>query len=113
MDDVLCCRNTLPVEYLSGKPLCMDQYYQILSSCRIPGTKRDTVVNHAMGKTPPTHITVVHNFQVLYIDGTAVFLILRHWVREMFIHFSTCSVKSNTNRLQIMQITSITVVVVV
>lgn len=73
MDDVLCCRKTLPVEYLSGKPLCMDQYYQILSSCRIPGTKRDTVVNHAMGKTPPTHITVVHNFQVLYIDGTAYF----------------------------------------
>lgn len=44
----------------------MDQYYQILSSCRIPGPKRDTVVNHAIGKTPPTHITVVHNFQVFY-----------------------------------------------
>lgn len=43
----------------------MDQYYQILSSCRIPGPKRDTVVNHAIGKTPPTHITVVHNFQVI------------------------------------------------
>ena len=54
----------MPVEYLGGKPLCMNQYYQILSSCRIPGLKRDTVVNHAMGKTPPMHITVVHNFQV-------------------------------------------------
>uniref|UniRef100_A0A7N6B7T9 Carnitine O-acetyltransferase n=1 Tax=Anabas testudineus TaxID=64144 RepID=A0A7N6B7T9_ANATE len=61
-------RKTLPVEYLSGKPLCMDQYYQILSSCRIPGTKRDTVVNHAIGKTPPTHITVVHNFQFFVLD---------------------------------------------
>uniref|UniRef100_A0A7N6BXR0 Choline/carnitine acyltransferase domain-containing protein n=1 Tax=Anabas testudineus TaxID=64144 RepID=A0A7N6BXR0_ANATE len=60
--------KTLPVEYLSGKPLCMDQYYQILSSCRIPGTKRDTVVNHAIGKTPPTHITVVHNFQFFVLD---------------------------------------------
>ncbi|XP_028269598.1 carnitine O-acetyltransferase [Parambassis ranga] len=60
--------ETLPVEYLSGKPLCMDQYYQILSSCRIPGPKRDTVVNHAMGKTPPTHITVVHNFQFFVLD---------------------------------------------
>lgn len=60
--------ETLPVEYLSGKPLCMDQYYQILSSCRIPGPKRDTVINHAIGKTPPTHITIVHNFQVVYIS---------------------------------------------
>ncbi|KAM9822478.1 carnitine O-acetyltransferase-like isoform 2-T2 [Syngnathus typhle] len=60
--------DTLPVEYLSKKPLCMDQYYQILSSCRIPGPKRDTVVNHAMGKTPPTHITVVHNFQFFVLD---------------------------------------------
>uniref|UniRef100_A0A669BHA2 Carnitine O-acetyltransferase n=1 Tax=Oreochromis niloticus TaxID=8128 RepID=A0A669BHA2_ORENI len=60
--------QTLPVEYLSGKPLCMDQYYQILSSCRIPGPKRDTVVNHARGKTPPTHITVVHNFQFFVLD---------------------------------------------
>uniref|UniRef100_A0A3B4XH26 Carnitine O-acetyltransferase n=1 Tax=Seriola lalandi dorsalis TaxID=1841481 RepID=A0A3B4XH26_SERLL len=60
--------KTLPVEYLSGKPLCMDQYYQILSSCRIPGPKRDTVVNHTIGKTPPTHITVVHNFQFFVLD---------------------------------------------
>uniref|UniRef100_A0A672JKB7 Carnitine O-acetyltransferase-like n=1 Tax=Salarias fasciatus TaxID=181472 RepID=A0A672JKB7_SALFA len=60
--------ETLPVEYLSGKPLCMDQYYQVLSSCRIPGPKRDTVVNHAIGMTPPTHITVVHNFQFFVLD---------------------------------------------
>lgn len=65
---LLCPSETLPVEYLSGKPLCMDQYYQILSSCRIPGPKRDTVLNHAIGKTPPTHITIVHNFQVVYIS---------------------------------------------
>uniref|UniRef100_A0A8C1H455 Carnitine O-acetyltransferase n=1 Tax=Cyprinus carpio carpio TaxID=630221 RepID=A0A8C1H455_CYPCA len=60
--------HTLPVEYLGGKPLCMDQYYQVLSSCRIPGPKRDTVVNYAVGKTPPTHITVVHNFQFFVLD---------------------------------------------
>uniref|UniRef100_A0A3P8WNR1 Carnitine O-acetyltransferase n=1 Tax=Cynoglossus semilaevis TaxID=244447 RepID=A0A3P8WNR1_CYNSE len=60
--------ETLPVEYLSGKPLCMDQYYQILSSCRVPGPRRDTVVNHAIGKTSPTHITVVHNFQFFRLD---------------------------------------------
>ncbi|XP_056132360.1 carnitine O-acetyltransferase-like [Lampris incognitus] len=60
--------NTLPVEYLGGKPLCMAQYYQILSSSRVPGPKKDTLVNHAIGKKPPTHITVVHNFQFFVLD---------------------------------------------
>ncbi|KAI4875769.1 hypothetical protein NFI96_024285 [Prochilodus magdalenae] len=56
--------ETLPVEYLGGKMLCMNQYYQVLSSCRIPGKKSDSVVNHALNKRPPVHITVVHNYQV-------------------------------------------------
>ncbi|KAG7275677.1 hypothetical protein CRUP_028838, partial [Coryphaenoides rupestris] len=61
--------DTLPMEYLGGKPLCMDQYYQILSSCRIPGPKRDTIANHGSGKSAaPTHITVVHNFQFFVLD---------------------------------------------
>ncbi|KAG1959063.1 carnitine O-acetyltransferase [Pimephales promelas] len=60
--------ETLPVEYLGGKPLCMNQYYQVLSSCRIPGTKRDNVVNYALDNKPPTHITVVHNFQFFVLD---------------------------------------------
>ncbi|XP_042710172.2 carnitine O-acetyltransferase isoform X2 [Chrysemys picta bellii] len=60
--------ETLPVEYLGGKPLCMNQYYQILSSCRIPGQKHDSVVNYAKGKKPPSHITVVHNFQFFELD---------------------------------------------
>ncbi|KAK2840763.1 hypothetical protein Q7C36_012342 [Tachysurus vachellii] len=60
--------ETLPVEYLGGQPLCMDQYYKVLSSCRIPGPKKDMVVNHAVGKTTPTHITVVHNFQFFVLD---------------------------------------------
>ncbi|XP_069465319.1 carnitine O-acetyltransferase isoform X2 [Ambystoma mexicanum] len=60
--------ETLPVEYLGGKPLCMNQYYQILSSCRIPGAKHDSVVNYARTKKPPTHITVVHNFQFFELD---------------------------------------------
>lgn len=60
--------NTLPVEYLGGKPLCMDQYYQILSTCRIPGPKRDTVVHHIVGNSPSAHITVVHNFQFFVLE---------------------------------------------
>ncbi|XP_027021219.1 carnitine O-acetyltransferase isoform X1 [Tachysurus fulvidraco] len=60
--------ETLPVEHLRGMPLCMNQYYQVLSSCRIPGIKRDSVVNHALSRRPPTHITVVHNFQFFVLD---------------------------------------------
>lgn len=85
--EVLCRSETVPVEYLSGKSLCMDQYYQILSSCRIPGPKRDTVVNHTFGKSPPAHVTVVHNFQVLYV--TLLFFsflyLLVQWVKKYWI----------------------------
>lgn len=60
----MLCSETLPVEYLGEKPLCMNQYYQVLSSCRIPGLKKDSVVNHARSSPPPKHVTVVHNCQV-------------------------------------------------
>lgn len=60
--------ETLPLEYLGGQPLCMSQYYQVLSSCRIPGTKSDSVINYAQGRRPPSHITVVHNFQFFVLD---------------------------------------------
>lgn len=51
------------MEHLAGKPLCMNQYYQILSSCRVPGPKQDSVINFKT-KTSSAHITVVHNYQV-------------------------------------------------
>ncbi|MFT7817561.1 carnitine O-acetyltransferase-like [Arapaima gigas] len=60
--------ETIPVEYLGGSPLCMNQYYQVLSSCRIPGPQRDSVVNHARAKRPPTFITVVHNYQFFVLE---------------------------------------------
>ncbi|KAK0146477.1 Carnitine O-acetyltransferase [Merluccius polli] len=60
--------ETLPVEHLGRRPLCMNQYYQLLSSCRVPGLHRDSVVNHAKSSTPSTHITVVHNFQFFTLD---------------------------------------------
>ncbi|ELW61982.1 Carnitine O-acetyltransferase [Tupaia chinensis] len=60
--------ETLPVEYLGGKPLCMNQYYQILSSCRVPGPKQDSVISASKAKKPPMHITVVHNYQFFELD---------------------------------------------
>jgi len=52
--------ETLPIEKLGGKPLCMDQYYKILSSCRIPGIDKDGVKSYARSWKPPQHITVIH-----------------------------------------------------
>nr|XP_046230900.1 carnitine O-acetyltransferase [Scatophagus argus] len=60
--------ETLPVEYLGGKPLCMNQYYEVLSSCRIPGLKRDSVMNYAKSSRPPKHIIVVYNFEFFVLD---------------------------------------------
>ncbi|KAM4527285.1 carnitine O-acetyltransferase [Odontesthes bonariensis] len=60
--------ETLPVENMGGKPLCMNQYYEVLSSCRIPGLKRDSIVNHAKSSQPPKHISVTHNFQFFQLD---------------------------------------------
>ncbi|XP_019205792.1 carnitine O-acetyltransferase isoform X2 [Oreochromis niloticus] len=69
--------ETLPAENLGGKPLCMEQYSQLLSTCRIPGLVRDSVVFHAKSANPPKHITVVYNFQffvveVYHNDGTSL-----------------------------------------
>ncbi|XP_062904015.1 carnitine O-acetyltransferase-like [Mobula hypostoma] len=58
----------LPMEYSRGKPLCMDLYGKILSSCRIPGPKRDSLINYGYSRSPPTHITVVRNFQFFHLD---------------------------------------------
>ncbi|XP_068191401.1 carnitine O-acetyltransferase [Antennarius striatus] len=74
---IMTDNEALPVEYLGGKPLCMNQFYEVLSSCRVPGLTSDSVVNHAKSSRPPKHITVVHNHQffmldVYHGDGTAL-----------------------------------------
>uniref|UniRef100_A0A3B4ZFR6 Carnitine O-acetyltransferase-like n=1 Tax=Stegastes partitus TaxID=144197 RepID=A0A3B4ZFR6_9TELE len=60
--------ETLPVEYMGGNPLCMKQYSQLLSSCRIPGPEVDSVVYHAKSSNPPKHMTVVHNSQFFVLE---------------------------------------------
>lgn len=67
---LLCLSGQLPVEYMRGKPLCMELYPLLFSSCRIPGPKHDYVTHH---RRSPTHITVVRNYQVM---GEVVLLFL-------------------------------------
>ncbi|XP_071802328.1 carnitine O-acetyltransferase-like isoform X1 [Asterias amurensis] len=61
--------NSLPVDYMSGQPLCMDQYYKILSSCRVPGVKKDSVVLYPPNKPDaPRHIIVAYNNHLFSLD---------------------------------------------
>ncbi|XP_077598878.1 carnitine O-acetyltransferase b [Stigmatopora nigra] len=58
----------LPLEYMRGRPLCMELYPLLFSSCRIPGPKHDHVVHHRTSRRSPTHITVVRNYQFFQLD---------------------------------------------
>uniref|UniRef100_A0A3Q0RPX7 Carnitine O-acetyltransferase a n=1 Tax=Amphilophus citrinellus TaxID=61819 RepID=A0A3Q0RPX7_AMPCI len=58
----------LPVDYLGGKPLCMKQYSQMLSSCSIPGLEGDSIVFHSKTSCPSNQFTVAHNSQFFMVD---------------------------------------------
>uniref|UniRef100_A0A665VME6 Carnitine O-acetyltransferase-like n=1 Tax=Echeneis naucrates TaxID=173247 RepID=A0A665VME6_ECHNA len=58
----------LPVEYMRGKPLCMELYPLLFSSCRIPGPKHDYISRHGRSRRSPTHITVVRNYQFFQLE---------------------------------------------
>ena len=60
--------NSLPLEKLGNAPLDMSQYYRILSTCRIPGEKRDSLVCYFNDKPCPSHIIVIHNNQFFKVQ---------------------------------------------
>uniref|UniRef100_A0A3Q0RDP8 Carnitine O-acetyltransferase a n=1 Tax=Amphilophus citrinellus TaxID=61819 RepID=A0A3Q0RDP8_AMPCI len=57
--------ETLPAENFGGNPLCMEQYSQLLSACRIPGLETDSVMFHGKNSN---YITVAHNSQFFMVD---------------------------------------------
>ncbi|XP_071111606.1 carnitine O-acetyltransferase-like isoform X1 [Haliotis cracherodii] len=66
---VMIDEQTLPVELLGGKPLCMIQYYTILGGCRVPGVKRDShVLYPSTEPNPPRHVTIMHKNQLFSLD---------------------------------------------
>ncbi|XP_063424764.1 carnitine O-acetyltransferase-like [Mytilus trossulus] len=59
---IMVDEQTLDVEYMGKNPLCMTQFYKILSACRTPGLKKDTWECFPPDEpNPPTHVTVIHN----------------------------------------------------
>ncbi|XP_061088285.1 choline O-acetyltransferase-like [Conger conger] len=65
--------RALPVEYargqLAGTPLCMEQYYRLFSSYRLPGPQRDTLVAQQSCVMPePEHIIVACKNQFFVLD---------------------------------------------
>ncbi|XP_054654938.1 choline O-acetyltransferase isoform X1 [Dunckerocampus dactyliophorus] len=65
--------RALPVEYargqLAGTSLCMEQYYRIFTSYRVPGHERDTLVAQDSTVMPePEHIIVACKNQLFVLD---------------------------------------------
>eukprot|EP00057_Strongylocentrotus_purpuratus_P011864 XP_011666338.1 PREDICTED: carnitine O-acetyltransferase [Strongylocentrotus purpuratus] len=61
--------QSVPVDKMAGQPLCMDQYYKVLASCRIPGPKKDEVkIFPPNMPNAPKHITVAFNNQFYSVD---------------------------------------------
>ncbi|XP_037542682.1 choline O-acetyltransferase [Nematolebias whitei] len=65
--------HALPVDYargqLAGTPLCMEQYYRLFTSYRLPGSERDTLVAQESTVMPePEHIIVACKNQFFVLD---------------------------------------------
>ncbi|KAM7385550.1 hypothetical protein PAMP_001631 [Pampus punctatissimus] len=66
-------RRALPMDYargqLAGTPLCMEQYYRLFTSYRLPGPERDTLVAQESSVMPePEHIIVACKNQFFVLD---------------------------------------------
>ncbi|XP_041645949.1 choline O-acetyltransferase [Cheilinus undulatus] len=65
--------RALPVDYargqLAGTPMCMEQYYRLFTTYRLPGPERDTLVAQESSVMPePEHIIVACKNQFFVMD---------------------------------------------
>lgn len=58
----------LPIEKYLDSPLCMDQYYKIIGSCRIPQRNRDLIKLNQPYIYASKHITVMYKNRVCVAD---------------------------------------------
>ncbi|KAG2462832.1 CLAT acetyltransferase, partial [Polypterus senegalus] len=66
-------RHALPPDcargQLAGTPLCMEQYYRLFSSYRLPGCKKDTLVAQKSSIMPePEHVIIACKNQFFVLD---------------------------------------------
>lgn len=78
----LISRRGLPVDRArhnkKGQPMCMEQYYRLFTSYRVPGIKKDSLISNNSKLLPdPEHIIVISKNQVNSIRR--VFLSLCHF----------------------------------
>lgn len=64
-----------------GQPMCMEQYYRLFTSYRVPGIKKDSLISNNSKLLPdPEHIIVISKNQVNSIETVRrVFLSLCHF----------------------------------
>ncbi|KAK3788215.1 hypothetical protein RRG08_041220 [Elysia crispata] len=66
---IMLDEQTLSVDTMGGKPLCMVQHYQLLNACRVPGLKKDKHVHISPNDSDqPHHITLIHNNHIFSMD---------------------------------------------
>ncbi|XP_074655246.1 carnitine O-acetyltransferase-like isoform X2 [Tubulanus polymorphus] len=51
----------LPVDLAGKQPQCMNQYYSLLNTCRVPGVESDNIVRLPHGPSSSKHVTVLRN----------------------------------------------------
>lgn len=81
--EACACRRALPVDYargqLAGTAMCMEQYYRLFTTYRLPGPERDTLVAQESSVMPePEHIIVACKNQVRL--GKNTFLLMKNIV---------------------------------
>lgn len=54
-------KRAVPLEHMGKDQLCMEQYYNLLSTCRVPGSPMDRIAYHGRDVKVPGHVTIAHN----------------------------------------------------
>uniref|UniRef100_A0A3Q3WW21 Choline O-acetyltransferase n=1 Tax=Mola mola TaxID=94237 RepID=A0A3Q3WW21_MOLML len=96
--------RALPVDYargqLAGTPMCMEQYYRLFTSYRLPGPERDTLVAQESSVMPePEHIIVACKNQFFVLDVVINFRRLNE--RDLLTQLSKIARMANSEEEQL------------
>lgn len=85
-------RRGLPVDRArhnkKGQPLCMEQYYRLFTSYRVPGIKKDSLISNNSHLLPdPEHIIVICKNQVRHEYNILTIVISNNMLLKSFLNF--------------------------